>query len=135
MLKNFFEINVYYFDTDCYNIVWHGAYIKWFEIGRVEFCREAGIDFEDLKAKQILLPVVNLSIKYKSPAKFGDTLVVKTNLDKLSRISIKLYHEIINKVNDKLVVTGYTEIVPTDFNGKLIKKLPDNIHMILLNTI
>ena len=40
-------ITVYPKDTDCYNVVWHGKYIEWFEQGRVGFCEMAGVNFKE----------------------------------------------------------------------------------------
>ena len=48
MIKHENIVKIYYKDTDCYGIVWHGAYIKWFEVGRVELSHLAGIDFKTL---------------------------------------------------------------------------------------
>lgn len=127
MFMHTFETKVYYFDTDSYNIVWHGTYIKWFEIGRVEFFNLLGEDLDKLTSENILFPVVNLSVRYKAPARFGDTIVVTTTLDHITTFSIKFKHEVFNKLNNKLLVTGNTEVVITNSEGKLLRHMPDSL--------
>ena len=39
-MKHTFEQKVYYSDTDAYGVVWHGSYLRWLEMGRVEYCED-----------------------------------------------------------------------------------------------
>ena len=118
-------VKIYYKDTDSYGIVWHGAYIKWFEVGRVELSYLAGIDFKTLDNMGILLPVVELNCRYKSPARVMDELLVTTEIKELKQISITFLHTIKNIKTENLILTATTTVVPTDRNGKLMKKMPD----------
>ena len=54
MMLNSFNVRVYHSDTDCYNVVWHGAYIKWLEKARVDFIEALGIDLARLEKDNIL---------------------------------------------------------------------------------
>ena len=38
------ELRVRYAETDQMGIVYHANYLVWMEIGRVEFCRAAGLN-------------------------------------------------------------------------------------------
>jgi acyl-CoA thioester hydrolase len=121
------EIKVYYADTDTYGIVWHGAYIKWFEIGRVELSNLLGIDFTELEKEGIQMPVVELNCRYKSPARLFDDLVIVTELGQINRASFTFNHNIYNKTATKSVLSAYSTVVITDINGKLFRKIPENI--------
>ena len=57
-MKHTFEQKVYYSDTDSYGVVWHGSYLRWLEMGRVELCNEMGLNINELHAQDIALPVV-----------------------------------------------------------------------------
>lgn len=127
-MEHRFDIKVYYFDTDSYNIVWHGAYLKWFEIGRVEFFNLLGENLDKLQEANIQFPVVNLSSKYKASAKFGDTLTIKTTVEKLTRLTIQFKHEVYNKQTGQLLVIGHSEVVTTDLQGNLIRRIPAFLH-------
>ena len=118
-------VKIYYKDTDSYGIVWHGAYIKWFEVGRVELSALFGIDFKMLDDMEILLPVVELNCRYKSPARVLDELLVTTEIKELAPISITFLHTVKNIKTENLILTATTKVVPTGKNGKLMKKMPD----------
>ena len=45
-VKAYHRVNFY--DTDAMGVVHHANYIRWFEIGRVEFLRALGITLGDL---------------------------------------------------------------------------------------
>ena len=53
-MKNTFETRVYYSDTDAYGVVWHGAYLRWLEKGRVDLCNDLGIDLVTMKNMDVL---------------------------------------------------------------------------------
>ena len=42
-LEHTLDIDVQIFDTDCFGVMWHGAYIKWLELGRVKLMESRGI--------------------------------------------------------------------------------------------
>lgn len=127
-MEHSFDTKVYYFDTDSYNIVWHGTYLKWFEIGRVEFFNMLGESLDKLQEANIQFPVVNLSSRYKASAKFGDTLTIKTTIDKLTKLTIMFKHQVYNKETGQLLVIGHSEVVTTDLQGKLIKRIPEFLY-------
>lgn len=121
-------IKIYHKDTDCYGIVWHGAYIKWFEIGRVELSHLAGIDFKVLDEMKILMPVVELNCRYKSPARLFDQLCISTTIKELKKTSATFSHEIRNVKSNNLILHAATTIVTTDMNGKLYKHMPEYLY-------
>ncbi len=124
-MLNSFKVRVYYSDTDCYNVVWHGAYIKWLERARVDFIEALGLDLASLEKDNILFPVVDLNIRYKYSAKLNDILTVNTTLNSFSKIGIKFSHTILNQ-EKKVVLNAITKVVVIK-DGKLLKNIPDNI--------
>lgn len=124
-VKHTFEIKVYYFDTDSYGIVWHGAYVKWFEMGRVDSLKLLGLELDELSRQDILFPMVNLSVRYKAPARFNDILVVETTIEEATRVTIRFKHNVFNKKDNKLLVIGTSEVVVANSEGKLLRKMPE----------
>ena len=124
-MLNSFKVRVYYSDTDCYNVVWHGAYIKWLERARVDFIEALGLDLASLEKDNILFPVVDLNIRYKYSAKLNDILTVNTTLNSFSKIGIEFSHTILNQ-EEKIVLNAITKVVVIK-DGKLLKNIPDNI--------
>lgn len=127
-MKHLNTVKVYYADTDSYGIVWHGSYTKWFEIGRVELSGLLGIDFDVLEQMQVQMPVVELNIRYKSPAKLMDEIIIESEIGELKKTSVTFAHKISNKATGALIVTAASTIVTTDLNGKLIRKMPEYLY-------
>jgi len=128
MMKHENIIKIYHKDTDCYGIVWHGAYIKWLEIGRVELSHLAGINFKELDNMDILMPVVELNCRYKSPARLFDELCIITELKELKKTSVTFSHVVKNIKTSHLLINATTTIVTTDKNGKLYRNMPDYLY-------
>ncbi|HRG18806.1 MAG TPA: thioesterase family protein [Flavobacterium lutivivi] len=118
------EIRVRYSETDQMGVVYHGSYVPYFEIGRVEWLRKKGISYKELEATGIALPIVSMHINYKKPARYDELLKVTTKLKSQNGVKIEFDCEIRNE-NDELLTTAHFILVFVDVNlGKPI--LPPN---------
>ena len=100
-MKHIFEQKVYYADTDSYGVVWHGTYLRWMEIGRVEILNDLGIDLVEFKKNDVMMPVTNVNIRYKSSAKLDDNIIIETSISKVTPITVTFHQEIRNKETGK----------------------------------
>lgn len=123
-MKHQFEQKVYYSDTDAYGVVWHGAYVRWLEMGRTDFGEKLGPNLLELQEQNIVLPVVNLNIRYKSSAKLNDKMLVETSVKKISSVSITFEQKISSKETGKTFIEATVDVVAIDNNGKLYRKMP-----------
>lgn len=123
-MKHIFEQKVYYSDTDAYGVVWHGSYLRWLEMGRVMLCEMMGYNLVELESQSIVLPVVNLNVKYKSSAKLNDEMIVETSIQKFSSLSVTFEQKIIDKNTGKTFIEAQVDVVAIDNNGKLYRKMP-----------
>ncbi len=124
-MKHIFEQKVYYADTDSYGVVWHGAYLRWLEAGRVELCQALGLNLIDLKANDIAIPVVNMNVRYKSSAKLNDNVIIETSIKKVTPLSVTFYQTVRNKESNALYIQAEFDTVAINNAGKLYRKLPD----------
>ena len=123
------EIRVLYSDTDSYGVVWHGAYTKWFEAARVELVEKLGLQLSDLEKNNILFPVVELNIRYKSSAKMNERIIIKTKISELKPLSVTFEHKVYEKETDTLRVIAHSTIVVIDsVSGKMFRRIPDYIY-------
>lgn len=120
-----FDYEVHIFDTDCYGMVWHGAYTKWLEMGRVDFFKAYDVDLKTLaEAEDILFPVAGQQFKFKRPARLGDKLRVVTQLEaKAPRLVF--YQQIVNRDTEAVVMEAQTDVVLTNAAGRLYRYFPD----------
>lgn len=73
-------VRIYYEDTDFSGIVYHANYLRYFERGRSDFLRLAGVHHAELAASEspIAFAVNRMEIDFIKPARIDDALLVKT---------------------------------------------------------
>lgn len=72
------EFRVYYEDTDMAGVVYYANYLKFFERGRSDAVRAAGVDQQALLEEGLVFAVARIEVDYRTPARFGDILSVET---------------------------------------------------------
>ena len=110
------EVRVRYGETDQMGVVYHGSYVPYFEIGRVEWLRNKGVSYKDMEQNGIALPIVSMHLNYKKPAKYDDLLTIHTKLKSYSGVKIEFDCEIRN-VNEELLTTAHFILVFVDVNS------------------
>jgi acyl-CoA thioester hydrolase len=114
------EVRVRYAETDQMGIVYYANYLVWFEIGRVELLRSLGLAYSQLeKDHQCILPVVEATCRYKSPARYDDRVVIETRPSLLRGSVIKFAYRILREPAEagqerKLLAEGETVHVVCD---------------------
>ena len=126
-MKHEFEQKVFYSDTDAYGVVWHGSYLRWMEMGRIELCEKAGYSLTKLFEGDITLPVAEINIRYKSPAKLEENLLIETELLEATRTSMTFGQKIYNAENKKLHIDAKVKVVATHNDGNLYRNLPQDL--------
>jgi len=116
------EIQVYYEDTDCGGVVYYANYLKYFERARTHYLEERGLSVTGLMNEGTVFVVVHAEADYRSPARYGDTLVIDTVVDDLSMASLTFAHVVREKNSGRVVVEGSARLAATNGNGK-VKRL------------
>jgi len=70
------ELTVRFAETDAAGIAHHSAYLVWFEAARVAYLSEHAGGYQALRDKGIESPVVEVNVRYFSPALFDEKLRV-----------------------------------------------------------
>lgn len=123
-MKHTFEQKVYYSDTDSYGVVWHGSYLRWLEMGRVELCNEIGLNINELHAQDIALPVVSLNVKYKSSARLEDVMIIETEIAEFKGFTVTFKQSIKSKETGKTFIEADFVVVAISNDGKLYRRMP-----------
>jgi acyl-CoA thioester hydrolase len=100
------KIRVRYKDTDCMKVVYYGNYLTYFEVGRVEYLRQAGLAMSDVDQK-VHMPVVEALVRYAKPARLDDLLEVRAWISERKRASFRFAYEILDERGERLT-TGST---------------------------
>ena len=126
MNTHYIQVRVRYQETDRMGIVYHANYLSYFELGRVEWLRNKGLDYARLEDSGVLLPVVNVSISYKAPARYDQLLSVETELVKIGGASLVFQNKIYDE-NKRLLVEGAVTLVATDSSSFKPIKIPTSL--------
>ena len=100
------KIRVRYAETDQMNVVYHGNYPQYFEVARAEGIRALGLTYRQLEESGVIMPVVELHLRYLRPAHYDDLVTIKTELRELpTDHRIEFHHEVFNE-SGKLITIG-----------------------------
>ena len=78
--QHWISVRVYYEDTDFTGMVYHANYLRFFERGRSDHLRDAGISHQSLldRPDPAAFTLTNVNVAYKRPAKVDDLLHIRT---------------------------------------------------------
>ncbi|HIB48367.1 MAG TPA: acyl-CoA thioesterase [Flavobacteriaceae bacterium] len=124
MKKNLTKLRVRYAETDQMGVVYYGNYAQYLEQGRTEWLREMGFSYKWMESNNVILPVTNLNINYKLPARYDDVISITTNIKKIPTFKIEFYYEIHNQ-EGQLLITAETTLVFINAQTNKLMKAPD----------
>ena len=104
------QVRVRYAEADPMNVVYYGNYAQYFEVGRVESLRNLGISYKGIEDMGIMLPVVELNIKYLRPAKYDDLLTIKSQIKELPTEHKIIFDQEIYNEEGKLLNIGKVKL-------------------------
>lgn len=97
-----------YGETDAMGIVHHSSYVLWMEMGRTEFMRFFGFTYRQLEEMGVLMPVLEINVRYRQAAYYDDELRISTWLVELNRTRIKLAYRITRLSDERLLTEAYS---------------------------
>ena len=99
------ETDIEFYDVDAMQIVWHGNYIKYFEIGRRSLLQKIGYYYDEMQRTNYLFPIIEISVKYINPVRFIDRVRIKSVLMEYEN-RLKIKYEIRNTETGVLTTKG-----------------------------
>ena len=110
MYEHTTQLRVRYAEADPMNVVYYGSYAQYFEVGRVESLRNLGISYKGIEDMGIMLPVVELNIKYLRPAKYDNLLTIKTMIKQIPVDHKIVFDQEIYNEEGKLLTIGKVKL-------------------------
>ena len=111
-------IKIFYKDIDQMGLVYYSRYFEFFEQARTELLNNIGIKVSTIEDLGYFLPVISAKCHYKEGAKLEDEIIVKTVIEGLNGIKLKINYEIYRKSDNNLLVVGHTLHTFTDKQGR-----------------
>ena len=127
MFRHETTIRVRYAETDQMNIVYYGNYAQYFEVGRVEAIRSLCMSYKSLEEKGVLLPVVELNIRYLRSAHYDDLLTIRSEIRELPVDHKITFHQEVYNEEGKLLTSGTVLLYFLDANSRKRVNIPPEL--------
>lgn len=115
------EFPVRYAETDAMAVVRHASYIVYFEDARCQYMREQGREYADVEADGFRLPVTEVHVRYVGSLVYGDRARVRTWISENKSRKLTFNYEIMNDKDDRVLVSGSTQHIWTDLQGRVTR--------------
>jgi acyl-CoA thioester hydrolase len=126
------RFRVRYAETDQAGVVYHSNYLIWFEVGRVELCRDYGFNYRDMETEaDAFLPVIEARVSYRAPARYDDEIVVRTRIIELRSRLISFAYEVL-RADGTLLAEGQTRHVVMNREGRA-RSFPEKYAKLMKN--
>ena len=103
------RVRVRYAETDQMGVVYHANYLVWFEVGRVEYIRQVGLDYRSMEREEnAMIAVVEVTARYKAPARYDDELIVRTTLAGVRGSIVRFRYAVVRAADELLLCEGET---------------------------
>ena len=113
------RVRVRYAETDQAGVVYHSNYLIWFEVGRVELCRDYGFNYREMETDaDAFLPVTECRVKYRVPAKYDDEIIVRSRILNLRSRAISFAYEVVRAADETLLAEGETHHIVINRQGR-----------------
>jgi len=99
-------VRVYYEDTDSSGVVYYANYLRFLERARTEWLRAAGFEQTELaQVHEVVFVVTALTIEYRRPARFNDSLAVSVEPAELGASRIVLLQRVLRGASEIAVAS------------------------------
>ena len=118
-----------YEDTDAGGVVYYANYLRYMERGRNEYLRELGRSVGQYQDDGVLFIVVEVNVKYRSPAVLDDDLLIETWINEGRRSSVTFGQKIRREGEDRVLVEGTVKVACIGTNLKP-RRMPEELRAI-----
>jgi acyl-CoA thioester hydrolase len=113
------RVRVRFCETDLMGIVHHGSYVAYLEVARVEWLRRRGMTYASWAQRGLHLAVVELSLRYRTSARFDDEIDVEAALVERRAASARFDYRLLRAGDGVLLAEGSTRLAGVDGKGML----------------
>jgi acyl-CoA thioester hydrolase len=117
MIKHAIELQVPFHDVDMMEVVWHGHYVKYFEIARCALLDKIAYNYAQMRDSGYAWPVIDLRIRYVKPAAFSQIITIHAEIVEWEN-RLKINYQITDKLTGARLTKGYSIQVAIDSQTK-----------------
>ena len=105
------ELRVRYAETDQMGIAHHANYLIWCELARTDFMRDLGVGYRELEKGGLLLPVVDVRLRYRAVARYDDLLRVRCWVREVATRRVIFGYAVDRSTDGQLLATAQTSLM------------------------
>ncbi len=114
------EYLVPFHDVDVMGVVWHGHYLKYFEIARTKLLKSIDYDYPQMRKSGYAWPVVDCRLKYVKPVEYGQQILIAVTLKEyLNRL--RFDYLISDSSTKQLLTRGHTIQVAVEISTRTLQ--------------
>lgn len=117
------KIRVEYHHTDQMGIVHHSNYVKFFEVARTEWLRAMGITYAEMERRGVMMPIVDVAVKYRNPALYDELISVTAFVDEAPKARMVFRYEVRGE-DGREIATGSTTLGFIDSQTRRPQRAP-----------
>jgi len=129
MKEHTVTVRVRYGETDQMGVVYHPNYLLYFETGRTELMRSAGVTYSEMEKEGVFLVVTEATCRYRAAARYDQELRVVTRVDEVGKARIRFSYRVLGP-DGGLLAEGHTELASVD-QAKNPVRMPPKISEVL----
>ena len=117
------KIRVEYHHTDQMGIVHHSNYVNFFEVARTEWLRAMGITYAEMERRGVMMPIVDVAVKYRNPALYDELISVTAFVDEAPMARMTFRYEVRGE-DGREIATGSTTLGFIDSQTRRPQRAP-----------
>jgi acyl-CoA thioester hydrolase len=121
---------VRYADTDQMGVVYYANYFVWFEVGRTEWLRDAGLSYREMEVEGVSLPVIEAHCEYRQSARYDDEIEIRTTATAVTQVRIRFDYQAFRASGEAMVAEGHTVHAAIGATGRPCR-LPSRVRDLL----
>ena len=121
MITDKTELRPRYGEVDQMGYVYHANYVSYCHQARTELLRKMGICDHILEENNIMLPVIEMNLKYLKPAHYDEKLTITTTIKEVPVVRFRFEFEITNEKQEKICKATSTVVFVESQSRKPIR--------------
>ncbi len=123
MLQDQTTLRPRYNEVDQMGYVYHANYVAYCHQARTEMMRKYGINDKRLEDHNIMMPVIEMNLKYHNPSGYDELLTITTTIKKLPVVRFHFNFEFHNQKNE-LICSATSTVVFVDSETRKPMRVP-----------
>lgn len=108
------RLHVRYAETDQMGLVYHANYLVYMEEARTRMMASLGFPYDELERQGTGLAVRKAEVRYRSGARYGEEVLVRTFLERVRGASMLFRYELESTGDGRALASGSTELACID---------------------